>query len=176
MSVRPASTANVEAATGRKPEAWFAWLDKRNARDLPHKHIARLLHDTGEVPGWWSRMLAVAYEQHIGRRTPGQDCTGRFRASATRTLDGDMDAVLARWSRAMARRREFSGVALSGKPETSATPKWRYWRCRLAEGRTRDAVSLPARVAVRPRPRAPGCGGRVLSPSGRGRTRRKQSG
>lgn len=99
------------------------------------------------MTGWWAQGITVAYEQHIGRRVPGQTSTGAFEMSATRTMAGTMDDALETWIRLMAGRAAIDGVALDGMAESSVTEKWRYWRCRLDDG---------SRVVVTIGPKGPG--------------------
>jgi hypothetical protein len=79
-------------------------------------------------------MIAVTYEQHIGRRVPGQDGAGEFSVSTSKTRAGTMDETIKRWIEVVSEREEFSGVAISRGPEVSRTDKWRYWRCGPADG------------------------------------------
>src|SRR2546427_12399558 len=44
-------------------------------------------------------VITVSYEQHIGRREPGQSCEGDFPAAASRVLIGTLDEALERWLR-----------------------------------------------------------------------------
>lgn len=134
----------VMRATGRELHEWFAILDGREARDLPHKDIARLLSSEYGVPGWWSQNVTVEYEKHIGRRETGQTQSGGYEGTATRTLAGTMDAALERWTARLPAdlgRAEFDGVAFAGEPAVSRTEKWRYWRVSLADG-TRVTVTI----------------------------------
>lgn len=132
--VKPISTKNFESATGRSWEEWVAFLDSIGARQLSHAEIARRILDTGLASGWWSQSITVAYEQHIGRRAPGQDRGGAYSASATKTCAGSLDEVLARWVDFMKDREELGGIAVGRGPDTSVTEKWRYWRCGLEDG------------------------------------------
>lgn len=126
----------VTEATGRPLDEWFAILDERTARDLPHKEIARLLQREFGVPGWWSQAVAVDYEKHIGRRETGQTHSGEYEATVSKTLPGTMDEVLERWAArpAAVSDHAFDGVAFAGEPSVSRTEKWRYWRAALADG------------------------------------------
>ena len=45
-----------------------------------------------------------------------------------------MHRVLATWIAQVDERREFHGVAIAGKPRTSESEKWRYWRCTMENG------------------------------------------
>ena len=48
--------------------------------------MAELLHEKYSVPGWWSQMVTVGYEQARGLRVKHQKKSG-FEISATRTID-----------------------------------------------------------------------------------------
>lgn len=127
--------ARVIAATGKAPGEWFAILDERGARDLPHKDIAALLRDEYGVPSWWSQMATVEYEKHIGRRVTGQRQDGAHEATVTKTVPGTKDEVLDRWlAQVPAAEQGFDGVPFAGEPGISRTDKWRYWRVALADG------------------------------------------
>lgn len=127
----------VMKSTGKELHEWFAILDEHEARELPHKDIARLLSAEYDVPGWWSQNVTVEYEKYIGRRETGQRQSGEYEGTATRTLPGTMDEVLDAW---MTRLPDapgapaFDGVAFAGEPSVSKTEKWRYWRVALADG------------------------------------------
>lgn len=75
----------VRAKTGKTWPEWVATLDKAGGRTMAHGAIAALLHEKHGVPGWWTQMVTVGYEQSIGRRVPGQKPDG-FVASASKTL------------------------------------------------------------------------------------------
>ncbi len=133
---RRMSSAAVRDATGRDWDAWFALLDAAGAQGMPHAQIADYLRNGGFLtqPAWWCQMIAVGYEQRIGRREPGQNCNGEHNATVSRTLTGTLDDVLARWQATVDGAQEFDGVALVSEPASSVTPKWRYWRASLADG------------------------------------------
>ena len=75
----------VRAKTGKTWAEWIATLDKAGARTMDHGEIASLLHDKFGVPGWWTQMVTVGYEQSTGKRVPRQKADG-FAASASKTL------------------------------------------------------------------------------------------
>lgn len=125
----------ITSATGHPLSYWVEFLDALDGREMPHKQIATLLHDEAGVQSWWSQMLTVAYEHHIGRRVPGQDCDGEFSLSVSRTLHGrSMDDVLAWWIDTVGGAESFSDIPITRGPDTSATENWRYWRAGLADG------------------------------------------
>jgi len=123
----------IERATGKSWPTWLAYFKAIDAANLPHKEIARQVYESG-VPGWWSQMLTVAYEQYIGRRVPGQDCDGEYAVSVNKTVPGKLDDAFNAWIRLMSKRHDFSDIAIGRNPETSQTEKWRYWRCGLVDG------------------------------------------
>lgn len=136
----PANVKSLETGSGIAWSEWVPWLDARGAAELDHPAIAHLvlerIEQTGRSrsPEWWAQGVTVAYEQHIGRRAPGQRCTGDFSATVSKTLPGTMDEVLARWVAACEPLDAFDGVPLDGAPRTSRTDKWRYWRASLDDG------------------------------------------
>lgn len=132
--VQAMSSEAIQAGTGHGLDHWIAFLDGRDAGSIPHREIAIILHEQGGVSEWWAQMLTVAYEQHIGRRVPGQDCDGEFNVSVTKTIHGSMDDAFEWWNERVAGHAEFSDVPISRGPNTSETAKWRYWRAGLADG------------------------------------------
>jgi hypothetical protein len=75
----------VRAKTGRTWPEWIATLDAAGAREMAHPEIATLLHEKFGVPGWWTQMVTVGYEQAVGKRVPHQKADG-FAASASKTM------------------------------------------------------------------------------------------
>jgi hypothetical protein len=129
---RAIDIASLERRTGKAWRHWLAHLEK--IVHLPHSEIARRLREECGVSGWWAQSIAVAYEQQIGRRVPGQQCDGGFQVSVSKTFLGSMDTVLARWQAAMEGGGQFAAIFITRGPEVSRTDKWRYWRCALADG------------------------------------------
>ena len=138
---KPASVAGFAANTGRDWAGWLEFLEGIGARDLSHKDIAERIAATGEASGWWAQSITVAYEQHIGRRAPGQRSDGAYEVAVSKTFAGTMDEALAAWEKLAAGQKDFSGLAPAGPAETSATEKWRYWRCPLDDG-TKIVVTI----------------------------------
>ncbi|EHR39726.1 hypothetical protein [Alishewanella jeotgali] len=127
------SEAAIEKGSGQSWAHWLALLTARQAEQLSHKDIAILLAEQGVSP-WWCQMLAVQFEQYLGRRVVGQDCSGSFSVSVNKTLSGSMDDALAFWQQLVAGEQAFADIPLSRGPDISQTEKWRYWRCGLADG------------------------------------------
>lgn len=134
--------AAIARATGIDFPTWVQRLDEAGGRDLDHAPLARLLVERWEVEEWWAQSLTVAYEQQIGRRQVGQSCEGDFSASASRTLDGDMDQVRDAWDRFMTeQRREEMGLSAGRLTDTD---RWRYWRADVEDG-TRLSINVTAK-------------------------------
>lgn len=79
------SSDAVQAKTGRNWAEWIAVLDKAGARKWPHKEIAAFVHSEFDIPGWWSQMVTVGYEQAKGLRVAHQTARG-FEGSASKTV------------------------------------------------------------------------------------------
>lgn len=141
MATRAISTEAIEQGTARSWQEWSAFLDAIGAEKLSHQEIAEHIAATGDASDWWAQSIAVAYEQKIGRRAPGQRKDGTWTANASRTIPGTMDEALVAWTALTGNRKEFDGVAVERGPETSVSEDFRYWRCGLADG-SRVAMSF----------------------------------
>lgn len=135
---KSANTDRIAEATGYAWDDWVAFLDDQDGRELPHPVLADLAHArlNGSVDnaGWWAQGVTVAYEQHIGRRLPGQRADGSFEVSMTKRRAGGMNAALDAWLAAVEGWSAIDGIAYDGKPRHSVTDKWRRWRVALADG------------------------------------------
>ncbi|WP_332716009.1 hypothetical protein [Pelagibacterium mangrovi] len=131
---KPIATAAFAEKTGKSWQGWLDFLDGIGAGDLSHAEIARSIVETGEASGWWAQGITVAYEQHIGRRQPGQRSNGGYEVSVSKTVSGSPEEALGLWSAIADGLHDADGVAFAGEAETSASEKWRYWRRGLADG------------------------------------------
>lgn len=109
---RSTSDAAVAAKTGRTWAEWFRILDAAGARKMPHRDIARLLHDKHKLPGWWSQMVTVEYERARGLRAVHQTTAG-FVAGVSRTFDASTTALYKAWTDARRRRRWLGDAKLT---------------------------------------------------------------
>ena len=148
---RGESIAGIERATGRSWDEWMALFDGERSRELPHPEIARIaraaMPDALKNPDWWAQATAIAFEQQVGLRVPGQSSTGTFRVSASRTLPVDRDAAIAAWVTAHGELAEHLGHA-SGVPRPSRTEKRSFWRFPL-EGAGKVEVSATPKDETR---------------------------
>lgn len=126
----------IERATGRPWDEWLAVFDSAGARALGHADIARVARANVPAalanPDWWAQGIAIAYEQHIGIRVPGQSSSGTFRVSASRTVALDRDAAIAAWVEAHGDRLDHLGHT-AGAPRRSRTEKRTFWRFPLED-------------------------------------------
>ena len=88
------------------------------AEQLSHHEIASALITEldGKVDnlGWWAQATAVAYEQYVGRRVPGQRPDGTFQTSVSRSTSLGMEAL----SRPGPTSRRPTRTSLSASPAT----------------------------------------------------------
>lgn len=145
---RPVNVETIAEGTARSWEEWLEFMRSIGAQVLTHKEIAERVEATGDANGWWAQTITVAFEQHIGRREPGQSSSGRFAVSVSKTLDMGPDEALARWQALMAGRTALDQMPFVGEPQTSVTDAWRYWRATLADG-SRIGVNITAKSGGR---------------------------
>lgn len=148
---KPSNIAGIEAATGRGWEQWVALLEASGARELTHRQIVAIvsseLNGAVDSADWWSQGITVAYEQHIGRRAPGQRNDGSYEVSVTKLIPGSKKNVFALWCEAYEHSTAFDGKPIENV-RTSVTPVRLYWRCDFADG-SRLAVAVEQRTPTK---------------------------
>ena len=136
----------VERATGRTWAEWLAFMERIGAEQLSHHEIATaLVHELdGSVDnvGWWAQSTAVAYEQYVGRRVPGQRPDGMFQTSVSRSTTLEMQALIDAWS-AFAAADEGVLARIVEEPRVSGTEKRMTWRAKGPEGTGMTVISEP---------------------------------
>lgn len=133
---KPINTAAIEKTTGKAWSVWTKELDEHGARELSHAALAKLVNtklDGIENAGWWAQGITVAYEQHIGKRIPGQLADGLFEIAVSKTSNLPRHEQFARVVAWFEMQREFSGQQPL-KPRSSETPKRSNWRCDFEDG------------------------------------------
>jgi len=98
------SDASVKAATGCTWERWVRALDKAGAATKSHREIAKLVAFFG-TPSWWTQMVTVGYERIRGLRARGQQRSGAFQATKSRTFDADVAHVFDAFASTSTRKR-----------------------------------------------------------------------
>lgn len=137
----------VERATGRSWDEWLAFFETIGAARLSHHDIATAvlyeLDGTGlENPAWWAQSASVAYEQHIGRRIPGQRPDGTFQASVSKATSLAMAPLMDAWT-AFAAEDDDVRAFLSADPRVSGTDKRISWRAKGHDGESVVVISEP---------------------------------
>ncbi len=109
-------SSNIDAIEQKTSTSWEGWLDylkSIDAENLPHKdiadHVRSKLASSLENAGWWAQSITVAYEQHIGRRNPGQRSDGSYEATASKTINGSMDDAMNAWLNLISGKKDFNG-------------------------------------------------------------------
>lgn len=161
MTATNARIAPIERATQRSWDEWLRFLGSVGAADLDHGRIAQHVHEeltrAGTAsPGWWAQSVTVAYEQHVGRRLPGQQPDGTFQASVSRATSLPMAGLMERWAAFASTDAEVRGLA-PGDPRLSGTERRMHWRSRAGDGYA---------VAVASEPRAGGNASLVVTLTG----------
>ena len=127
----------IEKTTGKPWNEWVKLLDGKDAKDLNHRQIADLayeeLKDSLENAGWWAQSVAVAYEQHTGRRAPGQRSDGTYEISVNKTVAGSLDEAMAIWLKLIKAVKDFDSVKITKPGSSTATEKYRHWSCGLED-------------------------------------------
>lgn len=145
---KPSNIAIIENATGITWEEWVLRLSSLDADKKTHPEIAEQAYKIlkplqKEINiGWWAQNITVAYEQHIGRRQPGQQRDGTYEVSVSKTFALPASKVMKLWSATVLKHEDFNGLVLAGEPRSSVTEKWLNWRADLSDG-SKLVVGIP---------------------------------
>jgi len=99
----------VKKATGCDWSKWVHALDRRKAMELPHRDIARLVHDKYKVSDWWAQMVTVGYERIKGLREIGQRRTGTYEINKSKTVAVPIGKLYRAFRTKATRRRWLPG-------------------------------------------------------------------
>jgi hypothetical protein len=99
------SDAVVKAKTGCDWAKWVWSLDRAGADKMPHREIAKLVHEQYKIPGWWSQTVTVGYERIRGLREIGQRRSGEYEAGKTKTIAAPVSTVFRAFKDARTRGR-----------------------------------------------------------------------
>lgn len=136
---KPSNLESIEKGTERTWDEWINLLVAAGAEEMTHTEIAELVRTEFGVDGWWAQSVTVAYEQHIGRRVPGQVADGTFEVAATRVLEGSKEDVMTKFIDVFDGFTELNSISVEST-RTSGTDKRLYWKANLADG-TRTIVA-----------------------------------
>jgi hypothetical protein len=134
------SDAAVQRATGRSWDAWFTLLDAWQGTSHTHAEIARHVHETYGVDGWWAQSVTVGYERARGMRALHERPDG-FSMNASKTFPVPVERLFAAFVDPDERERWLEAVELrdrTSQPHKSA-------RFDILPGETRLAVTFVAK-------------------------------
>lgn len=140
---RLASTADrpsadkVEAATGKRWDAWFSILDRWGSRERKHGETVAFLMDEHDVPSWWAQSITVWYERARGMRLKHQQADG-FTIYASKTIAVPLDVLFDAFVNPRSRRKWLTDGTMSlrtSQPGHTARFDW-------GDGSTRVSVSF----------------------------------
>ena len=80
------SDASVSGKTGRTWSEWVRVLDAAGAAGKSHREIAAYVSSLG-TPSWWTQMVTVGYERIRGLRERGQQRSGGYQITKSRTFN-----------------------------------------------------------------------------------------
>jgi hypothetical protein len=136
----------IERATGRSWDDWLSWMASIHADQLSHHEIATALITEleGMVDnlGWWAQATAVAYEQSIGRRIPGQRPDGTFQTSVSRSTPLGMETLIDAWTTFAAADPAVLD-RITGDVRVSGTANRITWRAKGRDGTAYTVISEP---------------------------------
>jgi hypothetical protein len=138
----------VERATEKSWDEWLGFMAAIGAEHLDHHQIALRVHeelgDSVEQRGWWAQSVTVAYEQHVGRRIPGQRADGTFQVGVSRSTALGTAELMERWAVFAAADGTVRGI-VAGTPRVSGTDRRITWRTKAADGSSVVVTSEPKR-------------------------------
>jgi uncharacterized protein YndB with AHSA1/START domain len=106
------SDASVSNQTGRTWAEWVRVLDAADAAKKTHREIAAHVSSLG-TPSWWTQMVTVGYERIRGLRERGQQRSGGYQITKSRTFDVSIGRLFAAFtSGRLCRRWLPKGVTL----------------------------------------------------------------
>ncbi|MGH7674689.1 MAG: hypothetical protein ACREMV_05395 [Gemmatimonadales bacterium] len=108
----------IKAKTGCSWERWVGALDRVEAYEWPHREIAKHVHETYKVPGWWSQTVTVGYERIKGLRERGQRRGGLFEATKSKVFAVPVRRLYRAFSDRRARGRWLPNVDLTVRGAT----------------------------------------------------------
>jgi len=136
----------IEQATHRTWNEWLTFLESVDAKQLGHREIVDKVFEqlTGKIEsaGWWSQAVAVAYEQEIGRRVPGQRSDGSFETSVSRATKLGMQELMDAWAKFATKDKEVQALIMSDV-KVGGTDKRLTWRTKGRDGSAIIVTSEP---------------------------------
>jgi hypothetical protein len=117
----------VHAKTGKTWAQWVAALDAIDAQAMPHRDIARHVHETYGIGGWWSQTVTVGYERIRGLRDVGQRRSGEYEANKSRTFPVPVETLYRAFANPRVRSKwlaDFTPRVSKASPSKSVRMVW----------------------------------------------------
>ncbi len=108
----------VRAKTGRTWREWVRELDAVDAAKLPHREIAKHVHDNYDISGWWAQTVTVGYERIRGLREITQRRGSTYDANKSKTFAVPVSKLYRGFSVKRTRDRWLPGVDLKIRTST----------------------------------------------------------
>ena len=123
------SDESVKKATGCDWTKWVYVLDKAGGTEMSHPQLVAHIREKYKTPSWWTQMVAVGYERIRGLRAHGQQRSGDWSVSKSKTVGVPLAKLYAAFN-ARGRAKWLPDVKLTVR---GATPK-KYMRLRWEDG------------------------------------------
>jgi hypothetical protein len=112
------SDESVKKATGCDWTKWVSVLDKAGGKEMSHPELVKHLRETHKTPSWWTQMIAVGYERIRGLRAQGQQRSGEWTITKSKTVAVPLAKLYAAFSNARQRAKWLPGVKLTIRTST----------------------------------------------------------
>jgi hypothetical protein len=121
------SDESVKKATGRTWSMWVALLDNADAKQMSHPALTKHIRDAFDTPSWWTQMVAVGYERIRGLRAQGQQRSGDWSITKSKTVGVPLAKLYAAFKNPRTRAKWMPGVKLTVRgatPNKSMRLRW----------------------------------------------------
>lgn len=106
------SDESVKKATGCEWAKWVFVLDQAGGTEMSHQELVAHIHEKYKTPGWWTQMVAVGYERIRGLRARGQQRSGDWSVSKSKTVAVPLAKLYAAFSNARRRALWLTGAKI----------------------------------------------------------------
>jgi hypothetical protein len=117
-SIARLSDESVKKATGCDWTKWVFVLDKAGGKEMSHPELVKHIREKYKTPSWWTQMVAVGYERIRGLRAHGQQRTGEWTITKSKTVAVPLTKLYAAFSNARQRAKWMPGVKLAIRTST----------------------------------------------------------
>lgn len=118
------SNDSVQKHTGKVWDQWVEILNKAGARLWDHQQLVEFLSLKHKLRPWWRQVVAIGYENAIGKRVQGQNLKGEFSSTTTKMMPLDQKTLwswmqtpeaLALWLKPLSDFRFQAALAFEGE-------------------------------------------------------------